>query len=64
MLEKTSANTYRKVKTFNYLERLEELTTKDKVKASLKGFVIYLAMFEVALFITILVIKLALWLTN
>jgi len=62
MFEKKSPNTYKKVGNISYLKKLEELTEPKKFGAFALRFLVFMMFLEIAIFVTILVVRFSLWL--
>jgi len=64
MFRKLAPNTFEKIEEMSYLDLLEKLSDKNKVKKYLIGYVISILLFELFIFITIIVVRISLWLNS
>jgi len=64
MFRKLAPNTFEKIEEMSYLDLLEKLSDKNQVKKYLIGYVISILLFELFIFITIIVVRISLWLNS
>jgi len=63
-VQKLTETTFKKIRKSTYIDLFEDLGDNKKLIKRLKGYGIILTLFELTIFVTILVVSFSLWLTK